>query len=364
MVERWVSTGVVGPAVGADGHIVVAFERANANPPVYPPPPVKEGLVTEFDASGVALWTWQSGANVQWLGVDGNGNVFVIAWSRVDPHYPNDPGVVLLTKLDATGSFLWSKTIGVLVGSFYGPDVQGPSVGAVTRGGGVVTVVSGGPDAGLPANGVAPVVLTKFGPAGDMLWSRILPGPPAEAAAVSEDPTGDIIVGGSFVQTLDLDGGFPLYGPGEPVFVAKYDASGSFKWSRQYGGVKVSFGGGPRDRVGGIATDAAGNIFITGKFGGAADFGTGPFATPSNGGTEFFAVELDGAGNTVAATRFGDGGAIEVPAPSVAVRESNQIAIAGGFQGSIDFGGGPFVFPAMFCQGLPCGHGFVAAFSR
>ena len=67
------------------------------------------------------------------------------------------------------------------------------------------------------------------------------------------------------------------------MFVANYDASGNVVWALQAGGTGAEFGTG-------LALDGSGNSFITGQFGGAADFGD--FTLTSAGGTDIFIAKL------------------------------------------------------------------------
>ena len=57
----------------------------------------------------------------------------------------------------------------------------------------------------------------------------------------------------------------------EDAFVVKYDAEGNVQWAKAAGG--TSQNSSPSDFGAGLATDAAGNLFVTGRFGGPATFG-------------------------------------------------------------------------------------------
>jgi hypothetical protein len=350
--KRWIDAPVGGLAIGPGGLISVglsASSQADGG---------ASNEVATFDSTGSAVWTWSAppAAPVRWLGVDASDNVFVFTQ---DAH---------LTKLDPTGSSIWSETLGSLVLN------EGNAISlAVTPSGGVIAfghLFVAGPDAASPPTDgrVPPSILTAFGSAGDLLWSRTLMGTGAlDVGAVTVDAAGNVVVGGGFSNSLDLGGSAPLAGPtgtAEAIFVAKYDATGVFEWSRAYGGVGVTpGGGGPRDVVGAVAPFASNDFLVLGTFGGAIDFGAGAYATNGNGATDIFLAELDGNGNAVTTNRFGDGEAIFDTASSIAVSSQGVIAAVGSFQSTVDFGEGPFASPYDGpCQFGPCSDAFVAAF--
>jgi hypothetical protein len=351
--KRWIDAPVAGLAVTGGGHISIA---------VTDPDQVDGGRVATrvatYDATGAPIWTWSvpSGTSVTWLGADANGNVFAFTQDAT------------LTKLDSTGGLVWSKKLGSLILN------EGlPIAIAVTSTGGVATFghLFVGDATVPPLDGrVLPAVLTSFGPTGDLLWSRTIRGTGGlDEGAVTTDPAGNIVVGGSFNDALDLGGPTPLQGPvgtAEAIFVAKYDGNGNFKWGHPYGGVSVDpGGGGPRDVVGAIAASSGNDFLIAGSFAGAIDFGTGSFGTIGNGATNIFLAKVDSDGNTVAAERFGDGRALYNSASSMVVGFGGQIALGGALQGTVDFGSGPLVsqFNGSYQFG-PNTDGFVATFSH
>ena len=88
-----------------------------------------------------------------------------------------------------------------------------------------------------------------------------------------------------------------------------------------------------------VSVNAAGEVVLTGSFGAQIDFGGG--ALTSAGDHDVFVARFDADGEHVWSQRFGDAGyqngvaAIWSPA--------GQLALAGEFYGTVDFGGGPLV---------------------
>lgn len=103
---------------------------------------------------------------------------------------------------------------------------------------------------------------------------------------------------------------------------------GVLQWARRFGDAN--------DQVGrSIATDGAGNVFITGDFAGTIDIGN---ALPSAGSGDVFVAKLDANGSPVWARRFGD--VNNQYGAGVAVDGTGNVIVTGHFSGAVDFGGG------------------------
>ena len=133
------------------------------------------------------------------------------------------------------------------------------------RAGGVATdaagnvyqaLAAGGSVAGQPYAGDKDLVLVKDSPAGTRLWTRELGTTRLERAyGVAIDPAGNAVVTG--YTNGDLDGAH-AGNTTDDVFVAKFDPNGNLTWLRQFGVAAVA------DRGYALATDAAGNVYVTG----------------------------------------------------------------------------------------------------
>lgn len=97
-------------------------------------------------------------------------------------------------------------------------------------------------------------------------------------------------------------------------------------WSAIYGGTG-------NDRALSVATDAAGNTYVVGKFSGIVDFGGGPLS--SAGSDDIFVVKVDPQGAHVWSRSFGDVG--DQYATSVAVDGAGNVLLAGYFSGTVTF---------------------------
>lgn len=91
-----------------------------------------------------------------------------------------------------------------------------------------------------------------------------------------------------------------------------------------------------------VAIDGAGNILVAGTFYGGIKFGN--VALVSAGTQDIFVAKLDSAGNHIWSKQFGDAASQDVQA--MAVDSAGNVAIVGGFQGTLDFGCGSMSSPS------------------
>jgi hypothetical protein len=117
----------------------------------------------------------------------------------------------------------------------------------------------------LAASGAAPVHALE--PV--HYWSKGLGGGGIDlGTAATTDPAGSVVMAGYFNGTVNLGGGNLVSAGGSDIFLAKYTAGGTHVWSLRLGSTTA-------DIPVSIATDGAGNIFLTGFFTGTVDFGGG-----------------------------------------------------------------------------------------
>lgn len=125
--------------------------------------------------------------------------------------------------------------------------------------------------------------LAKCNAGGDTIWSFIFPGS-TRCNALSADSSGNVYVVGKFGNMVDFDPGpntALLTSSGYDIFVAKYDALGKYVWAYKIAGEDPAGGqvATKNDYPGTIVRDGSGNIYITGRFEGRADFDPEPYST-------------------------------------------------------------------------------------
>ncbi len=154
-------------------------------------------------------------------------------------------------------------------------------------------IAAGGSVGGQPYAGDKDLVLVKDSPTGTRLWTRELGTPRLERAyGVAIDPAGDVVVTG--YTNGDLDGGHAA-NTTDDVFVVKYDPDGNREWLRQFGVPAVA------DRGYAVATDATGNIYVTG-------YTRGDLAATNLGDKDVYLAKLDPNGTQLWVQQFGSAG--------------------------------------------------------
>ena len=144
--------------------------------------------------------------------------------------------------------------------------------------------------------------------------------------AIATDSSGSVYVTGEFEETA-MFGAQTLTSSGwSDVFVAKLDAVSNVLWA-------VSAGGSGTDIGRGIATDASGNVYVTGRFSGTATFGAYTLGTPW-GNPEIFVAKLDSSGNFLWAVSAG--GTLADEGYAIATDESGNVYITGSFWSMAD----------------------------
>lgn len=162
----------------------------------------------------------------------------------------------------------------------------------------------------------------------------------AYANSVALDTSGNIVVGGSYRDTVDFNPGsgtttLPALGG---AFITKLNSSGGLVWARAL--VRSESSG--TVTVGGLNVDSAGAIYATGGYRGTVDFDPGAGtvtqtsveAGPSAG--DIYVVKLSAAGSLSWVETFGGEGIGDFGS-GIAVDPIGVIHVAGQFEGSVDF---------------------------
>jgi hypothetical protein len=188
--------------------------------------------------------------------------------------------------------------------------------GTADFGGGPLTSASAGGD----------MYLVELDASGAHLRSRTFPTTSSPVVAV--DGAGNRILAGYLSGTVDLGGGPVTAAHG--LFVAKLDPAGQHVWSRVFAG-----GSGAYASVEDVAVGSAGQIFVSGTYGGTVDLGGG--VLPSTG--QVFVLALDAQGNHQWSRGYGSG-SWTLGSHLAADAAGNVIATAWFSGGPVDFGGG------------------------
>lgn len=272
-------------ATDATGNVVVAGStEGDLDRPSLGPP---DAFVRKYGAAGNLLWADQFGTSahdgVGGVAVDPDGNVIVVGSTQAALVGTNaGADDVFVRKYDLTGNPVWTRQ--------FGTPVQDYAVGvAIDRAGNVFVVGStNGVLEGSPTLSSSDAFVTKYGAAGDHLWTRQFGSGGLDGAeAVAVDAAGNAFVvgqaGGEF--------GGPASGNEQDAFVRKYDPDGDILWTR-------SFGTAARDEADGIAVDGAGDVLVVG-------FTSGDLDAPSAGDKDAFARKYGPDGSLFWARQLG-----------------------------------------------------------
>jgi hypothetical protein len=309
-------------------------------------------FVCKLDPSGNFVWAKQMGGTgndeCYSIAVDGNGNVFTTGIFRNTADF--DPSAstynftsagladIFISKLDASGNFVWAKQIGgtsmddgnsialdgsgnvYTTGDFIGTVDFDPGVGVFNQ-----TSTTGGY-----------IYVSKLDSAGNFVWAKQMGGTSVDAGrCITVDGSGNVYTGGYFSGTADFDpsvGTFTLTSAGGyDIFISKLNSSGNFVWAKQMGGTGF-------DYVWDIAVDGSGNVYSSGNFQSTtADFdpGAGTYNLTSFGSADAFVSKLNSSGNFVWAKQMGGTGTDG--SFSIALDGSSNVYTAGYFSGTADF---------------------------
>lgn len=235
---------------------------------------------------------------------------------------------IFVAKYSATGVHQWSKHFGSTSPDFpYG--LEADAAGNVLLTGYFRETVDFG-GGNLASAGVEDIFIAKYTPSGVHVWSRRFGSTAIDFAYfLAIDAAGDVVVTGAFENSVNFGGGNLVSEGGEDIFVAKYSSAGTHLWSKR-------FGSSSDDNGLGVAVDGSGNVLLTGRFRGTANFGGDNLV--SAGVEDIVVAKFSPAGTHRWSRRFGSGSRDE--GRSIAANASGEAFVTGFFQGTVDLGGG------------------------
>lgn len=249
-----------------------------------------EIYLARYDSAGTLVWAKQAGGTAsdrgEAIAVDAGGNsyltgtfndsaVFGAGEPTVTTLLDDGDGDMFLARYDSTGALVWAKRAGgtapdsgkaiavdaggnsYLTGAFSASAVFGLGEPAMTT---------------LTSSGEEDVFLARYDSSGTLLWAKQAGGASWDSGRdIHIDASGNSYVSGEFEDSA-------IFGPGESgqttlvgvfgsggnngAFVAKYDSAGTLVWAKQPAGYTQA-----------SASDATGNVFVSGNFSGTVTFG-------------------------------------------------------------------------------------------
>ena len=271
---------------------------------------INDVFVHKLDASGSFVWARSFGGSLNDVGsaiaVDDLGNVYTTGYFQGTVDFNPGAGTSNLTslgglnifihKLDASGNFVWVKSIS---GSSFSHSIAVDTSGNVYTTGEYYQTVDfdpGASTANLTSEGGSDIFVHKLDASGNFIWAKSFGGNDDDRAwSIATDASGNVYTTGEFYgnfdEMIDFDPGAGtaiLIPEGiSDVFVQKLDASGNFIWAKSFGGTSTDIGYS-------ITVDVSGNVYTTGQFSFTVDFdpGTGTANLTSQGSDDIFIQKM------------------------------------------------------------------------
>ena len=234
---------------------------------------------------------------------------------------------IFIAKYSPSGGHLWSQRFGG-TGSDVSLSVAVDTDGSVVVAGYFNTTANFGGSSLTSAGGID-IFVAKYSSSGQHLWSRRFGGSGNDyPRTVTIDSSGDILVTGEFVNTLNFGGSSLTSAGNSDIFVAKYSPLGQHLWSQRFGSTGVDVGYG-------IAVDVNNDVLVTGYFSNTANFGGSSLT--SAGGYDVFVAKYSPSGQHLWSQRFGGSGYDYGRAIAVD-QNTGEAIVTGYFQGVMDVG--------------------------
>jgi hypothetical protein len=278
--------------------------------------------IAKYDSTGKQVWAKQFGSSdydyLNGIAIDKDGNVYLTGETygdlagKISGGYGYDAWVA---KYDSTGKQVWAKQ--------FGTSAWDESNGIATdiSGNVYLTGSTSGDLAGTNAGGQDPW-LAKYDSTGKQLWTKQFGSSSYDYSnGIATDSSGNVYLTGSFgttkydssgeqlwnKQSYDYDSKITTdnsgnlykakaswgnYGYDEQnIEITKYDSDGNKLWSKTFGSYSA-------DYPNGIATDSAGNVYLTGKT-------DGNIESTNAGSWDAWVAKYDSSGNQLWTKQFG-----------------------------------------------------------
>lgn len=228
--------------------------------------------------------------------VDGDGNMVVaggFSSAPGDPVQTNLGGSALqgsggsaafVARYDTDGNHRWSAAIDASGRGETASALALDASGNVYVAGSFADTLRIGGAAHI-SRGDRDVFLVKYDSSGAYQWSRSGGGPAWDfIGALTTDEEGHVYLAGSFQETAHFGDDTLTSDDSTDVFVTRYAADGTHRWSLRYGGPGV-------DVAHRILFDPSGNLYVAGAFEQTIDLGHGPLT--SAGENDLFLLKID-----------------------------------------------------------------------
>ena len=268
-----------------------------------------EIFLAKYDSCGTLIWAKQAGGKYDAHGIsittDAAGNVYIGGYSNCDTlflgttTYINVGGSTnaFVAKYNSSGVAQWVKGAG--------GNAQNYTQGIALDGSNNVYITGYFNSDTLKISSLilkngysgnfGDIFTAKFDNTGAVQWLVGGEGNSQDAGyGIGTDAAGNVYVGGMFGSPYIRFGTDSLINNGfNDIFVVKYNAVGSVQWLRTAGGTDD-------DQAFGLASDASGNVYITGQIGASSvSFGTQIITNSSVNSLTTFLTKYDNTGTAL-----------------------------------------------------------------
>jgi hypothetical protein len=188
-------------------------------------------------------------------------------------------------------------------------------------------------DGSISSQGSGDIFITSRDTNNQLNWGQGLGGSGNDRALSCTEDTGMVYITGAHSSPdMDFGGGVRTWHGSEDLYVVALDDQGNYQWDY------TTVTGNGKQRGYHVAVDRDSNVYVTGRFDGATDFGGG-VRTPD--GQDFFLVKLNPYGEYI--WDYTAGGNHEDFAREVTAT-NDAVFVVGTFESdSVDFGGGDVI---------------------
>lgn len=253
---------------------------------------------------------------------------------------------VFISKLDASGNFVWVKRLGGKRDDF-GNGIALDAKGNIYTTGCFQDTADFNPSPTETFNLIAEkgiskydAFISKLDAQGNFKWAKSIGGPSSHSengSSIAVDDSANVYTTGNFGGTVDFDPSptksytIKYAGGSEDAYISKLNTDGDFVWALSFG----SFG---NDQGVKITVGPKGSIYTTGSFSETVDFDPSPqkeVKLKAKGKSDEFVIKLGPAGNLVWAKQLGDTSGEYIG--SILDDGHGSIYLTGSFGGKVDF---------------------------
>lgn len=293
-----------------------------------------DAFIFKLDSNGAIVWAKNFGGSGaysygQSIAVDGNENVYLAGYffsANLTTPFLTKIGTedVFALKLDSSGAVTWAKNFGGIGAWAYGQSVTVDEndniyIGGTFSGANLTTPF-------VSKVGNQDAFAFKLDSSGAITWAKSFGGSGASAygQSITVDGNGNVYAGG-YLSGANLTTPAVSKIGYYDGFTFKLDSSGAVVWAKSFGAMTP--GGSPV--IYATTRDGAGNIYLTGSFGGRT-LTLGSVTLTGIGYSDVFVAKLDATGTVLWAKNFGGSGAYAY-GQGIAVDGSGNVFLGGYF---------------------------------